>query len=53
MSENENKTIPNDKIKSDKKPNVPNLRFKGFNEEWANLRIKSNKLTDNTEKTDK
>ena len=27
MSENENKTIPNDKIKSYKKPNVPNLRF--------------------------
>ena len=32
MLENENKTIPNDKIKSDKKPNVPNLRFVKYTE---------------------
>ena len=39
MSENENKTIPNDKIKSDKKPNVPNLRFSNFIESWKKKRF--------------
>lgn len=41
MSENENKTIPNDKIKSDKKPNVPNLRFSEFVDIWQKLPLKN------------
>lgn len=41
MSENENKTIPNDKIKSDKKPNVPNLRFKEFCNDWYTVNLES------------
>ena len=41
MSENENKTIPNDKIKSDKKPNVPNLRFSEFVDIWEKLPLKN------------
>ena len=35
MEEKQKNMIPNDKIKSNKNPNVPNLRFKEFYKNWT------------------